>query len=45
MTVGREAPGRFLYSATVELFEQYGFTRDRQVGNHAWTVSKVVDPV
>ena len=45
VTAGREAPGRFLFSATVELFEQYGFTRGRQVGKHAWIVSKVVDPV
>jgi hypothetical protein len=45
VTAGREAPGRFLFSATVELFERYGFTRDRQVGKHAWVVSKVVDPV
>jgi len=45
VTSGREAPGRFLFSATVELFEQYGFTRGRQVGKHAWIVSKVVDPV
>jgi ribosomal protein S18 acetylase RimI-like enzyme len=43
-TAGREAPGRFLFSATVELFEQYGFTRGRQVGKHAWIVTKVVDP-
>jgi hypothetical protein len=44
VTTGREAPGRFLFSATVELFEQCGFTRRRQVGKHAWIVSKVVDP-
>ena len=44
-TTGREAPGRFLFSGTVELFEQYGFTRGRQVGKHAWIVSKVLDPV
>lgn len=43
-TTGREAPGRFLFSATVELFEQYGFTRGRPVGKHAWIVSRVVDP-
>jgi GNAT superfamily N-acetyltransferase len=43
-TAGREAQGRFLYSATVELFEQLGFTRDRQVGKHAWIVSRQVDP-
>lgn len=34
-TSGREAQGRFLFSATVELFEQYGFARGRQVGKHA----------
>ncbi len=45
VTAGREAPGRFLFSATVELFEQYGFTRGRQVGKHAWILSKVVDPM
>ena len=44
VTAGRQAPGRFLFSATVELFEQYGFTRGRQVGKHAWIVSRVVDP-
>jgi GNAT superfamily N-acetyltransferase len=42
VTTGREAPGRFLFSATVELFEEYGFTRVRQVGKHAWMVSTVV---
>jgi GNAT superfamily N-acetyltransferase len=43
VTVGREAPGRFLYSATVELFEDFGFTRNRQVGKHAWIVSRTID--
>lgn len=42
VTAGREAQGRFLFSATVELFEQYGFTRGRQVGKHAWIVSTTV---
>ena len=42
VTAGREAQGRFLFSATVELFEEYGFTRVRQVGMHAWIVSKNV---
>ncbi len=42
VTTGREAHGRFLYSATVELFEQFGFARVRQVGKHAWIVSKIV---
>jgi ribosomal protein S18 acetylase RimI-like enzyme len=41
---GRQAQGRFLFSATVELFEDLGFTRGRQVGKHAWMVSRVVDP-
>ena len=44
VTAGRQAPGRFLFSATVELFEQFGFTRNRRVGKHAWIVSRVVDP-
>jgi len=44
VTSGRDAPGRFLFSATVELFEQYDFTRGRQVGKHAWVVSRYIDP-
>ena len=44
VTAGREAPGRFLFSATVELFEEYGFHRVRQVGKHAWIVSRTVSP-
>ena len=42
VTAGREAQARFLFTATVELFEQYGFVRGRQVGKHAWIVHKVV---
>ncbi|MBX3144772.1 MAG: GNAT family N-acetyltransferase [Trueperaceae bacterium] len=42
VTTGRAAHGRFLFSTTVELFESYGFERVRQVGMHAWIVSKVV---
>ena len=45
VTTGRAAQGRFLYSATVELFEQCGFTRVRQVGKHAWIVNRAVGPV
>lgn len=41
-TTGREAHGRFLFSATVELFESLGFQRVRQVGKHAWIVSRQV---
>jgi GNAT superfamily N-acetyltransferase len=44
VTAGREAQDRFLFSATIELFEQNGFTRVRQVGKHAWIVSKVIQP-
>ena len=44
VTAGREAQGRFLFSATAELFEQSGFTRGRQVGKHAWILSREIDP-
>jgi GNAT superfamily N-acetyltransferase len=42
-TTGREAQGRFLFSGTVELFEEFGFARQRQVGKHAWIVSRDID--
>ena len=42
VTAGREAHGRFLFSATAELFEQFGFARGRQVGKHAWIVSREI---
>ncbi len=45
VTTGRQAHGRFLFSGTVELFEDFGFSRARQVGKHAWIVSKLVEPV
>jgi GNAT superfamily N-acetyltransferase len=44
VTAGREAQSRFLFSTTVELFEQYGFTRGRRVGKHAWIVSRPLSP-
>lgn len=44
VTEGRQAHGRFLFSATVELFDDLGFDRIRQVGKHAWIVSRVVRP-
>jgi ribosomal protein S18 acetylase RimI-like enzyme len=44
VTIGREAQGRFLFSATVELFEDEGFTRVRKVGKHAWIVSRTIEP-
>jgi hypothetical protein len=43
-TADRQTPARFLFSATVELFEQSGFTRERQVGKHAWIVSRLLNP-
>jgi hypothetical protein len=43
-TSGREAQDRFLFSATVELFEDFGFSRVRQVGKHAWIVSRTIAP-
>ncbi len=43
-TTGRRAPGRFLFSATVELYEQYGFIRGRQLGKHAYLLTGVVAP-
>ena len=42
-TLGRQAQDRFLFSATVELLEDLGFARVRQVGKHAWIVSRTVD--
>ena len=44
VTAGRQASGRFLFSATVELFAQNGFTRIRQVGKHAWIVNRTIEP-
>jgi ribosomal protein S18 acetylase RimI-like enzyme len=43
-TEGRTAPGHFLFSATAELFADYGFARVRQVGKHAWIMSRTVEP-
>lgn len=43
VTAGREAQGRFLFSATVELFDEFGFTPVRQVGKHAWIVNRRVE--
>ena len=40
VTDGRQAQPRFLFSATVELFDDLGFTRVRQVGKHAWIVNR-----
>lgn len=42
-TMGRRAQGRFLFSGTAELLEQYDFRRIRQVGKHAWIMSRSVE--
>jgi len=34
----------YLFSATVELFEENGFDRIRQVGKHSWIVGREIDP-
>jgi GNAT superfamily N-acetyltransferase len=44
VTTGRIAQGRFLFEMTVELYEQYGFQRVRQIGKHRWVVSRLVEP-
>lgn len=41
---GRTAHGRFLFSASVELFEDHGFTKVRRLGKWAWLVRRVVEP-
>jgi GNAT superfamily N-acetyltransferase len=43
-TSGREAQDRFLFSATVELFEDFDFSRIRQVGKHAWIMNRTIAP-
>lgn len=40
----RTAHGRFLFAASVELFEDYGFERVRQLGKWAWLVRRVIRP-
>jgi len=45
VTDGREAQGRFLFSAAVEVYDDLGFDRVRQVGKHAWIVSRTVTGV
>ncbi|GIG36826.1 GNAT family N-acetyltransferase [Cellulomonas pakistanensis] len=42
VTAGRQAHGRFLFTATAELLGSYGFAPVRQVGKHAWIMSRDV---
>lgn len=44
VTAERVAQGRFLFVASVELFEDYGFERVRQLGKWAWLVRRTVGP-
>ncbi|RCK70794.1 GNAT family N-acetyltransferase [Desertihabitans brevis] len=44
VTSGRVAHGRFLFQASVELFEDHGFERVRQLGKWAWLVRRTVLP-
>lgn len=47
VTAGRVAHGRFLFEMTVELYEEYGFRRIRQIAKHRWIVNRdvtVTDP-
>jgi GNAT superfamily N-acetyltransferase len=42
-TDGRVAQGRFLFVASVELFEDHGFRRVRQLGKWAWLVRSEIE--
>lgn len=42
VTEGRQAQSRFLFSGTVELLDDFGFERGRQVGKHAWILSRTI---
>ncbi len=44
VTTGPQAQGRFQFTATVTLFEEFGFTRELQVGQHAWIVGGDIEP-
>jgi hypothetical protein len=41
-TAGRKVSSSFLNNATLVLFERHGFTRERQLGQHHWVVSRVI---
>lgn len=43
VTDGRTAHSRFLFSGTVELLEDMGFEKVRQVGKHAWILTHDVE--
>jgi GNAT superfamily N-acetyltransferase len=39
---GRRTSAGFLHNATTSTFERQGFTRQRQLGNHHWLMTKTV---
>jgi GNAT superfamily N-acetyltransferase len=41
-TSGRKVSGSFLHNATLGMFEQQGFERDRKIGKNRWVVRRVV---
>jgi GNAT superfamily N-acetyltransferase len=41
-TEGRKVSGSFLHNATLALFEQQGFERERKIGKNRWVVRRVV---
>jgi GNAT superfamily N-acetyltransferase len=41
-TEGRKTSGSFLFNASLSIFEREGFTRTRELGKHAWLVTKRV---
>jgi hypothetical protein len=43
-TTGRRASGSFLYNGTVAMFDRYGFTPTRQIGNYRWVVNRMIEP-
>jgi GNAT superfamily N-acetyltransferase len=45
VTASRVAHGRFLFVASVELFEDFGFHRVRQLGKWAWLMRRTLEPV
>jgi GNAT superfamily N-acetyltransferase len=42
VTEGRKAQGGFLFQASVELFEEFGFTRVCQLGKWTWLVRATI---
>jgi hypothetical protein len=41
-TTDRKTSGSFLHNGTLAMFERAGFQRERQIGKHAWVVTKTI---